>query len=268
MRRWAIINVFLALIVALLGVQIARTWARALPAIEVTPRAPAGENAPPAREKSRRGGEKGVARAHQPPETLVAAIAEKDLFDPSRRAPSEESKPAEVVKETGPPPGITVVGVRIFGGDREVFVTDTTQGAAAQRRLRVGDDVGGYTVKTIEATSVTLSSPSGDLVNMPLALEKGKATAGTPTPRAAGRTPAQPAGSPAAGAQGASPAAGVARTPPAVPVPPAPGVPAPPGVVPPRAGQNPPNQQLPAEVRQKLERLKRGDKNPRMGEKQ
>jgi hypothetical protein len=177
----------------------------------------------------------------------------------------------EVVKETGPPTGVTVVGVRIFGGDREVFVTDASGGAGGQRRLRVGDEVAGYTVKTIEATSVTLSSPSGDLVTMPLTLEKGKGGGGgggasPPVARAPGRPQApQPPGSPAAGAQGKSPAAGVARTPPpSVAVPPAPPVATPPGVVPPKPGQNPQTQHLPSEVRQKLERLRR-DRNPRMG---
>ena len=258
MRRWTIINVLLAVIVALLALQIVRTWARALPPIDVTPRAPAPEPAPPpAHEKGRRGAERGgTARAQQPPEALVAAIGEKDLFDPSRHAaPVEEGKP-EPVRETGPPPGVTVVGVRILGSDREVFVTDASQGNA-QRRLRVGDEVAGYTVKAIEPTAVTLASPSGDPVTVSLALEKGKAPG--PARPVPGR-PGVPAASPAAGARGLSPAAGVTATaPPAAP-------PVPPAVapVPPvRQGQSPATQALPGEVRQKLEQLRRNEKRSR-----
>jgi len=43
MRRWAIINGLLAIMVMLLGLEIARTWGRALPAVEVVPRPAAPE---------------------------------------------------------------------------------------------------------------------------------------------------------------------------------------------------------------------------------
>jgi hypothetical protein len=183
-RRWTIINVLLGLVVALLGMQIVRTWARSLPSVEVSPRAPAAEAPPaPPREKGRRGGgEKGAARALQQPPALVAAIAEKELFDPSRKPPTEEAK-VETPKTTGPPAGVTVVGVRIVGKDREVFMTETGGNAQqAQRRLHPGDEIAGYTIKVIEATGVTLASPSGDLVTMSLpSTGKGAARCRCPT---------------------------------------------------------------------------------------
>jgi hypothetical protein len=274
MRRWVILNVLLGLIVLLLAVEIVRTWARALPPVEVQPREPAAVAPHGKRDKNKRAGaEKGAQHGEQRPEAMIAAIADKDLFDPSRRPPSEEPRP-EPTRETGPPAGLTIVGVRIFGKDREVFVTDATQGGTQgnwQRRLRTGDQVAGYTIKSIESTSVTLTSPSGDHVKMPLTIEKKGAAAAPPparpTPGRAAAAAAQPPTSPAAGSQANSPAAGVGGRP-ATPVPPPqPGTPppAPPGS--PSTQHQPGQPQLPAEVRQKLEQLRQNDKTPRLGRK-
>jgi len=222
---------------------------------------------PEPREKGKRGrAEKAGALAQQTPAVLAAAISDKDLFDPSRRPPSPEDTTAASVPVTKPPDNVTVVGVRIFGkGDREAFVNDGTQGGAVTRRLRVGDQLAGYTVKAIDRTAVTLTSPSGDVVSMPLTVDKGTAqpappgvqrppTPGRP-PQMPGRQP-QPAGarvsSPAAGVQGPSPAAGVGGVPP-VPTAPPRAVPKP-GVAAPAPGT------LPADVRQKLEQLKQNEK--------
>lgn len=270
MRRWAILNVLLGLIVLLLGVEIARTWARALPPIAVQPR----ESAPPAthakREKGKRGGaDKIPVVADQRPEALIASIAEKDLFDPSRRPPTEEPKP-EPTRETGPPTGLTIVGMRIFGKDREVFITDSTQGGTQgnwQRRLRVGDQVAGYTIKTIESTSVTLTSPSGDQVTMPLTIEKkGTTTPNKPPAPGRGAVAGQAPSSPAAGSTASSPAAGVAVRPPTPVQPPVAGVPPPvPGQPAGQAAQGQP--QIPTEVQKKLEQLRQNEKTPRLGRK-
>jgi hypothetical protein len=260
MRRWAIINVLLGLVVALLALEIVQTWARGLPAIEAPVRSPVPER----KEKGKRNAAaRGAAQAQQAPPAMVASIGERDLFDPSRRAPTEEAK-VEAPKESGPPAGLTVVGVRIFGKDREVFITDATQGNA-QRRLRVGDQVVGYTIKAISPTGLTLTAPSGDAVTMPLEVEKGK---GQAVPRAPGR-PGQP------GVPPASPAAGIQPTPPVRSPQPVPGQPLPPGARPtppqPQAvtpGQNPAAlQQMPPELRQKLEQLKQHDATPRLGTK-
>src|SRR3989442_8765181 len=119
MGCWAIINVVLGVIVLLLGVEIARTWGRALPPVEVAagPRAPAA--APEKREKGKRAAEKAGTHADESPPALVAAITEKDLFDMSRQKPSEEARPMEQTPAvTGPPANVSIVGVRIFGKDR------------------------------------------------------------------------------------------------------------------------------------------------------
>lgn len=283
MGRWAILNGLLGLIVALLAVEVVRTWARVIPPVDPAAKVPRAA-APERHEKGKHGADKNGAKAEAAPPILVAAIEAKDLFDPSRqKAPLEEVKAAPVApKETGPPPGVTVVGFRVFGSDREAFVTDTTatQGSQ-QRRLRTGDQIGGYSVKRIEPTGLVLTSPSGDEVTMPLVVEKGK-SAGTPgagRPAPASKV-AAPSGSPAAGVvQGTSPTAGIqppkppqaavqrpqGQVPPAVPgVPPIPGAPpvaaAVPGATPPAV---PPA--TPPDVRNRLEKLREHQAGSRMG---
>jgi len=288
MRRWTILNVLLGVIVALLGIEIVRTWARAVPPVDLTPRqqpAPAheAEKQPPHGKGKRGVNDKTAAHVEQSPAAMVAAVSDKDLFDPSRHGPTEDAPGGgPVVHETGPPPGVSVVGIRILGRDREVFVTDASQGNQ-QRRLRPGDQVGGYTVKSIEATQLVLTSPSGDTVSMPLSLEKGKVQPphpGAPVPgKPAGAVAAvkPPGTSPAAGVQGSPTAAGIGAKP-AVPVTPMPGaaaVPAP-GMSPTTLGkpapgasaQNPAIQKLPGDVRQKLEQLKEREQGGRLGRKQ
>jgi len=269
MGRWTIVNAVLALMVALLGFEIARTWAHRLPQIEVPPSPvppPAGPN-PETHKKGKRGGDESAARGPQTPAMMVAAIAEKDLFDPSRKPPTPDEIKVEVAPPvTKPPDGVTIVGVRIFGKDREVFMNDASQAPASGRRLRLGDQIAGFTVKGIEPAGVVLTSPSGDTVTMPLTLDKSKGqptqpgAARPPTVRPAPR-PGQPAtaasGSPAAGPQGASTAAGVVVKPP-TPVQPA----VRPGVAAPPPAQATPPQQLPSQVLQKLEQLRQNDKRP------
>jgi hypothetical protein len=268
MRRWAIVNTLFGVIVALVGFEIVRTWTRGLPrgapAESAASTAPASPPAPEPHEKGKRGrGDKAGTLAQQTPALLVAAIADKDLFDPSRRPPSVEDTTTVAVPVTKPPDNVTVVGVRILGKDREAFVSDGTQGQAITRRVRTGDQIAGYTVKAIERTAVTLTSPSGDVVSMPLTLDAGKAQPSGQRPPIPARPPIpgrppQPAGaqagSPAAGVQGPSPAAGLGGRPP-VPVAPQPAVGAPPkpGVATP----------LPAQVQQKLDQLKQNDKRRR-----
>jgi hypothetical protein len=243
MRRWAIINTLLGAVVLLLGIQIVRTWARGLPAIEVVPRAPSEPRERPKR--TDKAGARGQAGA-QDAVTLVATIGEKDLFDPSRRPPSEDARGAEAPMQALPPPEVTVVGVRIVGKDREVFLVDKTQNNA-QRRLRVGESIGSYTVKVIEPAAVTLVSPGGEPVTMPLMIEKGK-----PPPAVARPAPKPaPGGQPAGGGMAPSPAAGVQPKPPPTPA------------AAPTPGR--PNPQLPDEVRQRLEQLRNKDAGARQG---
>jgi len=187
MRRWAIVNTLLGIIVALVGFEIVHTWVRGLPRGAPTESAASTAPAPPPapHEKGKRGrGDKAGTLAQQTPALLVAAIADKDLFDPSRRPPSVEDTTIAAVPVTKPPDNVSVVGVRILGKDREAFVSDGTQGQAITRRVRTGDQIAGYTVKAIERTAVTLTSPSGDVVSMPLTIEAGKAQPSGPRPPA------------------------------------------------------------------------------------
>jgi len=288
MGRWAILNGVLVVIVLLLGLQIALTWGRALPPVEMATRQtdppPKPEGKPDGKAGgTRRGGKRGgPERPEQQPTVLVATIVNKDLFDPSRQKPSEEVKAAPV-KEVGPPPNLTLVGVRMIGGDREVLVTDAAQ-ANQQRRLRIGDQVGGYTLKTVDPARVTLASAAGETITLSLAVDKSGGGApklpGAPMPPRPGQpAPGGVPPSPAAGIQ--PPAAGIAvppggaqpRVPRAAaaargPVPPVPGMPpvpqpppaagavgvpgAQPAVPPPAVG----NPNLPAAVREKLEQLR------------
>jgi hypothetical protein len=278
MSRLAFVNGLLGVILIVLGLGIWSTWARSLPPEPVVERTAAAKPAPESRGgggKGKRGAPDKNATAALPPTALVSAIVEKDLFDPSRQKPTEEAaKVTAVARETGPPPGVTLVGLRIFGRDREALVTDQSQGTQ-QRRLRVGDQVGGYTVQQIAASSLTLTSPSGDPVTMALNVEKGHA--GTPAKPAPGvpprpgqpGMPPQPTGpaSPAAGNQTApSPAAGVGAKAAAPISPRPPGAPTAAAVPPPVPGQpqQPPAMggamaqpgQLPPDVQEKMNELK------------
>jgi hypothetical protein len=279
-RRWVILNGVLAIIVLGLGVQIAVTWARALPPVEARTPAKVSEAAPRTGEGGKRGGKRGQAdKAPQTPAMLVTAIVNKDLFDPSRSRPSEESRPAVVAVEVTPPPGISLVGVRLFGRDREGFILDATQGNQ-QRRIRLGDTVGNFTVKTIRSSSVVLAAATGEYVTLTLTVDKTKGGA-APVPARPGRAQATPAAgapaSPAAGVSaGASPAAGVggAAKPPAVAAGAAPGAPpgapaqpapvAPPtppqAATPPKPKGPPISPNLPEGVRQKLEQMRQNRK--------
>jgi hypothetical protein len=262
MQRWRIINAVLVFFVIVLLFEIYNTWARTLVPVDLTPRplpaaTPSGGGA-----RARRAAERNAGPPSEP--VLVATIAEKDLFDPSRRPPPpEEMRPPDPVpRQVDPPAGVTFTGVRIMGPDREAFVTESGQ----RRRLRPGDSIANYTVKAVEPTRLVLLSPSGDPVTMRLGVAK-PGGANTSTPGRGPARPGQPAASPAAGIQGNSPAAGVAVRP-AVP-PPVP--PAPPAVAPgaqpatPQPPQNPQINQLPPDVRQKLEQLKAKDAGRRHG---
>ena len=292
MGRWAILNGVLVVIALLLGLEIARTWQRALPPVEIGARAADpptkgdgsgdGKAGDAKGGNGRRGGKRANEKPVVQPATLVATIVDKDLFDPSRQKATEEVK-APLPKEAPPPPGLTLVGTRILGDrDSEAFITDASQ-ANQQRRLRIGDEVGGYTVKSILPSRVTLASATGDRITLNLAVDKSAAT-GTPgkpgTPPRPGQPAAAHAASPAAGIQPPPPGAGIQPPRPARPGMPAarpqgPGAPpAAPGTPPPSpaagnfgaprgvgappvpAGSPPPNPNIPAAVREKLEQLK------------
>jgi hypothetical protein len=190
MRRWGIINGLLGLIVALLLVQIAGTWARSLPKPEERPRQPPPAPAAEPREKGRRSGDKGGPRTAPAPEAVVSAISDKDLFDPTRRPPPETGTAQAAVQEAPPPPpsGVAVVGIRLLQGEREAFIQDATQ-QNKQRRLRVGDQLQSYTVKEITDTQVILAAPNGQPLTRDVELRKSGGARG-PAPAVPGRSPA------------------------------------------------------------------------------
>ena len=290
MGRWAIINGVLVVFVLLVGWQIARIWGRTLPPVDVVARQAGGAQPTPKSEgggKGKRGEKAATKAAETAPPVMVAAIVERDLFDPSRTKPSEDPKVVPTAPVVAPPQNVTISGVSLVGKDREAFITDNGQ----TRRVRVGDQVQGYIVKTIRTTELVMASPAGEPVSMSLAVEKGKGALPTgrpPVPPKPGQPP-QPGPLPtgpvpsAAGVQpGASPAAGIQppKPPPLRPgIPPPPGAPGAPGVPPvhpiqpvpvPAAGPpgGNPNVQIPNQVRDSLERFKEQQRERReMGNK-
>ena len=271
MRRWAILNAILTFcLLAILG-GLWQTWTRALPEVEAAEDSggavPTGSGEGKGKGKGKRNAAQIDKAAQATPTAIVTAIVEKDLFDASRRP-----EPPKAVETSAPAPkqpcvvpaGVTVVGVAKVGKEREAFITDASQGAG-QRRVRTGDAVVGYTVKTIKEATVIFTCPSGDTVDVSLMLEKGKGAGfpgmpgvpGLPVPPPPPRPPGgvrgrqgqpqQPGapggGSPAAGVQGGSPAAGIPLKPPLpVPPPPPPVAPGVPGGQPPTPLQKLPNQ--------------------------
>jgi hypothetical protein len=248
--RWTVVNTVLVLIVLAVAGQIGRTWMRAsppLPAVESD-----GEHKAN-RRPSRR------PRPAAAADEMVALITEQDLFDPSRKADgaADGAAPTTLAEDETPPPppGLTVVGVRLLGEDAEAFVKDSAT-ANEQRRVRLGDDVGGYTVQEIRETSVVLEASNGNRVTLWLSLAPSGGVvrvtppAGTATGNQAVRrtTPPQAASQPSAAAQRAArrqrrsrPAAGARR-----------------GRYRQEPKENPGSPQLPAGVRERLEQLRQG----------
>jgi hypothetical protein len=188
--RWTVINLVLVAIVALLGIQIGRTWMRTVPPLRAPTAAPT-ETAPHRETK----GKPSAAHSDRADED-VALITSMDLFDVSRKAVGAEEPVAP--EEVPPPTGVDVVGIRLIAGDQEAFIRDASQ-QNAQRRVRTGDEVAGYTVQTIRPTSVELVNPTGQTVTLWLQLSpSGGAKPGTPqaagvrrsvpVPTAAGRS--------------------------------------------------------------------------------
>jgi hypothetical protein len=150
-----LLNVILLAAIAVLGVRVYGTWtARDAPADEGSRARPRPSMDVP-------------STARTPPAPRLAmTIAERDLFDESRRAPTEtvaESVPT-------PPPDVELIGVLMVGPEPEAVVKETS-GSGKPRHVFKGDDVGGYTVSGIAATEVTLTSPSGEEVPLPLKLK-------------------------------------------------------------------------------------------------
>ena len=199
--RWTVLNGVLVAIVALLAVEIGRTWMRAVPPL----RMPAAGDGTPRRDAKARP----VAGRADKIEEDVALITNMDLFDQSRQAPGTTTELAAPV-EIPPPTGIDVVGIRLIGDDPEAFIRDASQGNA-QRRVRTGDEIAGFTVQSINATAIELGNANGQNVTLYLQLAPSAAGAKPGVPAAAG---ARRPGTPAPAAAGAAAQQGGARNPP------------------------------------------------------
>jgi hypothetical protein len=163
-----------------------------------------------------------AGKQKSPPVKLVSAtdaIVNRNLFDPERgagatRDAEESSRSAQRIRN------LILLGTVVIGDNRTAVVQDgSTPGAAggqaaAPMRLKVGDNMEGYTLAEIGERKVVFTK---NTARVELALDYFRKVE-VPAPRrpaAPGQAPPQP-GSPT---PPASPAAGVAPSPPAVPGP-------------------------------------------------
>jgi len=163
MKRFGILNAILLMLIALAAWRTVSVWRRVAPERQL-PEDPPGRSAldalPPA--------------ARTPPlPQLVAVIADKDLFDQSRKAP-EVAAPAPVPTPAPPPPTLKLAGVIFIGAQREALLVDTAQ-ANKQIRMRVGEELGGYKVGRIENEQISLVGPGGEETILAILIDKTKA---------------------------------------------------------------------------------------------
>jgi type II secretory pathway component PulC len=161
MKRFRLINIVLLLLIALVVWRTISVWRRGVPQVQARMDAPGrapGDSLP------------GPGRKPALPQ-MVAVIAEKDLFDASRKAP-EVAQPAPERTPT-PPPTLKLSGVLVVGGEREAVLTDMAQGNR-QIRMREGEDISGYKVSKITADEISLVSGSGEEVTLSLQIDKTK----------------------------------------------------------------------------------------------
>lgn len=91
--------------------------------------------------------------ATQPLERL-SATREQPLFSPTRHPPPPPPTVATAPPPPAPPPDVALLAV-VMDGDEACAIVRT--GAAAQsKRVRIGDDIGGWKVGQIEAQKLVL----------------------------------------------------------------------------------------------------------------
>jgi hypothetical protein len=194
-----VISIVLVLLIALVSWRVYETWSATKMEVE-----------PEGRTKGANDSDLPSTARTPPPPRLAMSIAERDLFDESRRAPEAKVTMAEPV----PPPNVELVGVFIMGPEPEALINDTGPGGGGLRHVFMGDDVGGYTVSAISATEVVLTSPQGEDVSLALEIVKSAAPppAGGPAGAAAARKGAADAAARAnaAGKEGRGPAGAAA----------------------------------------------------------
>jgi hypothetical protein len=160
-KRFNILNAILLLLIALAVWRTVGVWRRVPPERPV-PEEPPGRvivDVPP------------VPRVPALPQ-LVSAIAEKDLFDQSRKAP-EANAPAPAATPAPPPPTLKLAGVIFVGSQREVLLVDTAQ-ANKQIRMREGEELGGYKIGRIQSEQISLVGPGGEETVLQMLIDKGK----------------------------------------------------------------------------------------------
>jgi hypothetical protein len=178
MKRFRIVNILLLALIALAGWRTYEVWRRQAPAAM-----PSGDEAATVVEPL-------APAPRNPPVTqLVTVIAEKDLFDPSRQAGGVDSAPMPE-QTPAPPPTLKLAGVIVLDGQKEAVFADASQGNK-QKRMRIGEEISGYRVQSIDEQNVSLVNGAGEEVRLTLLLEAGKMPSnafgpgGRPTPRPA-----------------------------------------------------------------------------------
>jgi len=179
--------------------QIIATWLRPLP--ELLAASPGNADGGPVAQLS-------PSRAPGDGKQLAEAIADKDLFSPSRSRATEPVETATPVT-TPPPSHLQLVGVFLSPNREEAFLRDSSQGGKVVR-VRKGESLGAYRLNEVSPLRVTLAvGQDGEEVILPLVLlDSG----------AAGKAPRLiPAAQRAGGGQARQAAGMPAPTPPGIP---------------------------------------------------
>lgn len=157
MKRFTVLNVLLLVLIVLAGWRTAEVWQRTAPAVDAgdTLRPP-GSGLPPA------------PRKPSTPE-LVNEIAQKDLFDISRRESSDDQVPQPQATPP-PPPTLKLSGVIFAGLSPEAVLIDSSRGNQ-QIRLRVGEEISGYRVERIQSDQIALVAGTGEEVVLALRID-------------------------------------------------------------------------------------------------
>lgn len=192
MRIRRFLHILLQIGVIVLLWQIISTWRRPLPElVAATPgNAEGGAVAQPSPLRTAGDGK-----------PLAEAIADKDLFSPSR---SRATEPVEVATPvaTPPPSHLKLIGVFLSPNREEAFFVDSSQGGKVVR-VRKGESLGAYRLNKVSPLRVTLIvGQDGEEVALPLVLldsgGAGKAPRLLPaTQRAGGGQSRQTPGTPA-----------------------------------------------------------------------
>ncbi|HZR83317.1 MAG TPA: hypothetical protein VFD92_19640 [Candidatus Binatia bacterium] len=201
MKRFGILNIVLVALIALAAWRTIGVWRR-----DVPDRPPAPDSGPrPATDLP-------PAPRTPPIPQLVSVIADKDLFDQSRKA-AEEAAPAPVATPAPPPPTLKLAGVIVVGTEREALLIDTAQ-ANKQFHMREGEEISGYKVGRIGTEQISLIGPGGEETTVQMiidkaAAKKGFGPGGKPSAAAAapgGGGPLRPQGPPPGAPQPMAPA--------------------------------------------------------------